>query len=287
MPDRYRRRNPAEIEARLLLKQQGWDVARSYGTDAPPDLFAMRKGEFLLLMVRHSRRPVPDAVAVTLLYGEDLDRMRLFGNTDCIRSECWVLAPPDGWKCYEVLPGGIRRIWREGVAPASEDALEPAVVYGETCENGRFSQQGRTVEGGESCEDGRVLAMEGEVDQISLPWSVQPRQETSFGRQEIKGYDCSADVEQVPGGVRRKEPEQAPDSPLFPAGRLQQDSPETGLILPGIFSSTTVEISQNDSPKKEGAVNLGPEPNPGLPQRVNVPGTVPETPIPSQVTGYA
>ena len=187
-----------------------------------------------------------------------------------------------------------------------EDALGPAVVYGESCGEGRVlapapeadapekvdapvmeDARGPAVVYGESCGEGRVLPLEEEVDQISLPWDGVSRQETRFGRQEIKGYDCSAPVELVRGCVRRKEPEQAPDSPLFPAGRLQQDSPESGLILPGTCSSTTVEISQNGCPKKEGAVNFGPEPNPGLPQRVKVAETVPETPKPSPVTGYA
>ena len=291
MHDRYRKRNPAEIEARYLLIKQGWDVARSYGTDSPPDLFAMREGEFLLLMIRHSRRPVPDASAVILLYGEDLDRMRMFGKPDCLGLECWVLAPPDGWKCYEILPGGIRRIWRKGVAPEKEDALEPAVVYGETCENSRFSQQVITVEGGEACEDGRVSGQEGEVDQISLPWTLPPRQETSFCRQEIKGYAASTDVEIVPEDLRRKEPEIPVNPASIPVETLKRDAPGMGLTravhpspatvgtlqadLPRTEpemavtpSSTTVEMVLGDTSQVDQAVNLVPDTNPEVPQKV-------------------
>ena len=110
----------------------------------------------------------------------------------------------------------------------------------------------------------------------------------------------------VSGELQRKEPEQAPDSPVFPAGRLQQDSLQSGPGFQEIFSSTTGEILRNDGPEKEGAVNLGPDIDPGLPDRegepehlppgeepapkqppmVKVPAADPESTTPPQVTGY-
>lgn len=125
MPEPSPRSSTAIHEARQRLVEQGWQVTRWNGTRSPPDLFAMRKDAFLLLMIRISRRPLPDAHAVFLRYRDDLDRMRAIGAPAGIRMECWVLAPPDGWKCYEILPGGIRRIWRKGIAPGMEDLPEP------------------------------------------------------------------------------------------------------------------------------------------------------------------
>jgi len=125
MSEPYRRGSTAVHEASYLLKKQGWFVIRWYGSRSPPDLFAMRKGAFLVLMVRSSRRPVPDARAVSILYGEELERMRTVGIPASIPMECWVHAPPDGWKCYEVLPGGIRRIRWKGINPAHECTEEP------------------------------------------------------------------------------------------------------------------------------------------------------------------
>jgi hypothetical protein len=119
----YRKGSLAEYEACHLLKQQGWIVSRWYGNPSPPDLFAARKAEILLVMVRHARRPVPNAHAVSLAYGEELDRLRMIGNPDTVKKECWVLAPPDGWKQYEVLPGGIRRIWHEPADFVKADTL--------------------------------------------------------------------------------------------------------------------------------------------------------------------
>jgi hypothetical protein len=127
MPEPSPRNSTAVHEARQRLVEQGWQVTRWSGTRSPPDLFALRKDRFLLLMVRHSRRPLPDAHAVVLRYRDDLDRMRAIGAPAGILMECWVLAPPDGWKCYEILPGGIRRCWRKGIAPEAEDTPGPEV----------------------------------------------------------------------------------------------------------------------------------------------------------------
>jgi len=125
MPEPSPRHGVAVAEARQLLAEQGWVVTRWIGIRSPPDLFALRKDRFLLLMVRHSRRPLPDAHAIVLRYRDDLDRMRAIGAPAGILMECWVLAPLDGWKCYEILPGGIRRCWRKGIAPEAEDTPEP------------------------------------------------------------------------------------------------------------------------------------------------------------------
>jgi hypothetical protein len=116
----YRKACDAEYEACHILREQGWYVTRCYGERSPPDLFAARKGEFLLLMVRRSRRPVPGAHAISILYGEELERLRGIGNPEVIRKECWVLSPPDGWKYYSVYPGGIRRVRHAGYDPDGE-----------------------------------------------------------------------------------------------------------------------------------------------------------------------
>jgi Holliday junction resolvase-like predicted endonuclease len=113
----YRKGSLAEYEACHLLKQQGWIVSRWFGNPSPPDLFAARKAEILLVMVRYSRGLVPDAHAVSVVYGSELDRLRSVGDPGFVQKECWVLTPQDGWKYYEVFPGGIRRIWREWEVP--------------------------------------------------------------------------------------------------------------------------------------------------------------------------
>lgn len=134
MSEAYRKGIYAEFEAREILKKQGFYVTRCLGQPHPPDLFAARKGEFLMLMIRHSKFPVRDAHVVSIVYAEDLDRFRRFGFTDMMRFECWIHAPPDGWRFYELLPGGIRRIrhaWDTPLAPEGEGEIDEAGILGE------------------------------------------------------------------------------------------------------------------------------------------------------------
>jgi hypothetical protein len=132
MSSGYRKATFAEYEACYLLREQGWYVTRCYGEQSPPDLFAVRRGESLLVMVRFTRHPVPDAKAVSLLYQDDLARLRTIGNPDLIHKECWIRGPPDGWKFYEVSPAGIRRIRSGGglspVVPDQEDQYQRSGV---------------------------------------------------------------------------------------------------------------------------------------------------------------
>jgi len=125
MPEPSPRHGVAVAEARQLLKEQGWVVTRWIGLRSPPDLFAIGRNAYLLVMVRTSRRLLPDAHAVSIRYHEDLERMRTMRVPPGIRLECWVLAGKGRWTCYEILPGGIRRCWRKGIAPEAEDTPEP------------------------------------------------------------------------------------------------------------------------------------------------------------------
>jgi hypothetical protein len=122
MTGSYRRGFCAGHEARYLLSRQGWYVTRCSGHEAGPDLMAVRKGEFLLVVVRHSRQPVSSARAVASLYADDLRRLRLVESPGWVRKEAWVQAPPDGWRFYEVFPGGIRRVVRDSEGIAVSDA---------------------------------------------------------------------------------------------------------------------------------------------------------------------
>jgi hypothetical protein len=126
---RYRKGCDAEYEACCRLRQLGWIVSRWQGNPSPPDLIAVRSDEILLVMVRRSRQPVPDAHAVFLRYRYGLACLRDIGSPAVVRKEAWIFAPPDGCHCYEVLPGGIRRIRREwekkGAVPEAPTAEVP------------------------------------------------------------------------------------------------------------------------------------------------------------------
>ncbi len=130
-PDRvrYRKGCDGEYEACYRLRQDGWIVSRWQGYPSPPDLIAVRTDEILLVMVRRSKQPVPDAHAVFLRYRDGLACLRDIGSPAVVRKEAWIFCPPDGCHCYEVLPGGIRRIRREWGRKESSEPLSVEVPF--------------------------------------------------------------------------------------------------------------------------------------------------------------
>jgi hypothetical protein len=126
---RYRKGCDGEYEACYRLRKDGWIVSRWQGYPSPPDLIVVRSDEILLVMVRRLRQPVPDAHAAFLRYRDGLACLRDIGSPAIVRKEAWIFCPPDGCHCYEVLPGGIRRIRREwekkGAVPETPSAEVP------------------------------------------------------------------------------------------------------------------------------------------------------------------
>lgn len=108
--DHYRWGNAAEHEARRILREQGWEVSWWSDPRDPPDLFAVRRNGFLLVMVRRSSAKLDTAHKVSTRFGDDLERMRSFTPSPAIKKQCWVLGKRDGWMCWEILPGGLVRI---------------------------------------------------------------------------------------------------------------------------------------------------------------------------------
>jgi hypothetical protein len=119
----YRKGCRAEFEAIRMLKSHGYRVTRRReGT--PPDLQVNAPdGDYMLLMVRGFHAAVPDARAVSFRCREDLDAFRRFPHNGKCARELWTLAPPFGWRFYEVLPGGLRAISHEEFAPCVEGVV--------------------------------------------------------------------------------------------------------------------------------------------------------------------
>jgi hypothetical protein len=113
----YRKGCRAEFEAIRMLESRGYEVVRRYRNGGPPDLLVFTGKERLMLMVRGFHAAVPDARAVSFRCHDDLEAFRRFRHAGDFSKELWTLAPPFGWRFYEVLPGGLRAISREEFAP--------------------------------------------------------------------------------------------------------------------------------------------------------------------------
>jgi hypothetical protein len=116
----YRKGCRAEFEAIQMLKSRGYEVVRRYRNGGPPDLLVFAGHEHLMLMVRGFHAAVPDVRAVSFRCRDDLETFRRFRHAGDFSKELWVMAPPFGWRFYEVLPGGLRAISREEFAPRVE-----------------------------------------------------------------------------------------------------------------------------------------------------------------------
>ena len=116
----YRKGCRAEFEAIRMLKSRGYRVTRRCEY-APPDLQVNApNGDYMLLMVRGFHAAVPDARALSFRCRDDLEALRRFPHSGKCSRELWSLAPPFGWRFYEVLPGGLRSIPHEEFAPRVE-----------------------------------------------------------------------------------------------------------------------------------------------------------------------
>jgi hypothetical protein len=122
----YRKGCRAEFEAIRMLKSHGYQVTRRReGT--PPDLQVNAPdGEYMLLMVRGFHAAVPDARALSFRCRDDLEAFRRFRHSGRCSREFWSLAPPFGWRFYEVLPGGLLAISHDEFVPRVD-----GVVIGE------------------------------------------------------------------------------------------------------------------------------------------------------------
>jgi Holliday junction resolvase len=126
----YRWGNAAEHEARRILREQGWEVSWWSDPRDPPDLFAVRKNGFLLVMVRRSSAKLDTAHKVSTRFADDLERMRSFTPSPAIQKQCWVLGKRDGWVCWEILPGGLRRLEGKQAAAGKKTAARRETAHG-------------------------------------------------------------------------------------------------------------------------------------------------------------
>ena len=119
----YRKGCRAEFEAIRMLESRGYEVVRRYRNGGPPDLLVFSGNTRLMIMVRGFHAAVPDVRAVSFRCRDDLETFRRFRHSGDFSKELWIMAPPFGWRFYEVLPGGLRAVSREERASPVEGAV--------------------------------------------------------------------------------------------------------------------------------------------------------------------
>jgi hypothetical protein len=106
------RARPVEFEARAVLDAQGYHALRFNGSRSPVNLVGIGEKEVLLVQVRRERLPVPGIREVNARYRADMDRLRAIGGPRCCTKELWICAGQEGFRYYEVFPGGLMEVER-------------------------------------------------------------------------------------------------------------------------------------------------------------------------------
>lgn len=93
---------------RDILRESGHTVIHNTGVLPPADLVAWKPGgDPLIVQVRRSRRPLVNAQAVVRRFRTDLGLLGAMPKPRNARVQVWLFHTIQGWKTYDVYPGGI------------------------------------------------------------------------------------------------------------------------------------------------------------------------------------
>ncbi len=104
------RARPVEYVARELLASHGYHALRFNGSGSPVNLVGIGDRQVLLVQVRRARPPVSGVREVHERYRRDMELLRKIGGPRCCRRELWVCSGRDGFRFYEIFPGGLAEI---------------------------------------------------------------------------------------------------------------------------------------------------------------------------------
>jgi Holliday junction resolvase len=101
----------AEYMARVCLESQGYHVVKSAGAHSPVDLVAWKHtGHPLLIQVRRSRRRLDLHTQVSWMFRDDIMALQAVCRPYFASSQLWLWTDRQGWRVFEVLPGGIEEV---------------------------------------------------------------------------------------------------------------------------------------------------------------------------------
>jgi hypothetical protein len=101
--------------ARDMLILEGYTVVRNSAVLPPVDLAAWKSGgDLLLIQIRRTRRPVGNARTVAEKFHTDLKQLQQMQKPGHTIVQIWLYSVKDGWKTYDVHPGGLMEAGKKG-----------------------------------------------------------------------------------------------------------------------------------------------------------------------------
>jgi len=106
-PSEYTRCNAIICEAMRILESWNYLPVLVRKSPVPIDLIGVGIKEALVIEVVRSRRPVPDAPTICVLFRKEVDHLRTLRASSQFRKMIWVYSPQCGWRFYDVFAGGV------------------------------------------------------------------------------------------------------------------------------------------------------------------------------------
>lgn len=109
---RYNHRDrEASFLARDLLIQKGYTIIRTTGESSPLDLIAWQgRGYPLLILTRRTRANLETPGDVLRAFRRILHPLLSLERPCQARIQFWLYADPQGWRFFDVMPGGIAEV---------------------------------------------------------------------------------------------------------------------------------------------------------------------------------
>ena len=115
-PPEYSRGSAIIGEASRLLENRHYIPVTVRKSPVPLDLVGFGLKDTLVLEVVRSRKPVPDAATLCVVFRKEVDHLRSLSGSSQLRKMIWVYSPQCRWRFYDVFPGGV---W------LAQDFMEP------------------------------------------------------------------------------------------------------------------------------------------------------------------
>jgi hypothetical protein len=104
------RSRPVEYEARNILASGGYHASRFSGSHSPVNIIGFNTEDLLLVQVRRARRPPGSIAEINATFRNDMDSIRRIGGPRFCRKELWLYNLQEGWRYFEVFPGGMMEL---------------------------------------------------------------------------------------------------------------------------------------------------------------------------------
>ena len=106
----FTRGRRVEYLARDHLREQGYCVVRTAGARSPVDLVAGKRREVLFVRTLRLRSPVADVREVATRFRGDIVRLQEVYRRVELPVQFWIFTDREGWRFFDVRPGGISEV---------------------------------------------------------------------------------------------------------------------------------------------------------------------------------